>query len=76
MPNGNGNSSRKPKPKPNGKKKANGNGQANKSLLQKGEDFASGVGKNIQGAGKAIGAAYDRSQAARKGIFKGMGGNG
>jgi len=74
MPNGNGNSSRKPKP--NGKKKANGNGQANKSLLQKGEDFASGVGKNIQGAGKAIGAAYDRSQATRRGIFKGMGGNG
>ncbi len=65
MPNGNGNSSKKPKPK--AKKPAARAAAPQQNMLQRAEGA-------IQGAGKSIGAAWDRSQQVKRNIYKGMGG--
>lgn len=63
MPSGNGNTSKKAKPKvKKAASKSNGNG---KSWLQKGEDAASS-------AWRGAGDVYNKSQTARRDIWKGV----
>ena len=63
MPSGNGNTSKKAKPKvKKAASKSNGNG---KSWLQKGEDAASS-------AWRGAGDMYNKSQTARRDIWKGV----
>ena len=56
--------------KPSPKKKPAAKSSPQKNLLQKTEDLVSGGIKNVENAGKAVGAAYDKSQEARRGIWK------
>jgi hypothetical protein len=66
MPNGNGNSQKNGSKKKAAKKSGNGNGQANKSGLQKFEDGAGQMLRNVQG---------NLSAQARLGMTKDKGGN-
>jgi hypothetical protein len=55
-----------PKVKPAVKKSA----PKSESMMDRVGDAIKGGIKNVEGAGKAIGAAYDKSQEARRGIWK------
>lgn len=63
MPSGNGNTSKKAKPKvKKAASKSNGNGQ---NMLQRAEGA-------VGGAWRAAGDAYNKSQTARRDIWKGV----